>query len=98
MRPDDFRINEHVRRTLARHWIDTSKLDYGTTDRVVFMRGVFTQIKTKKRSDRSIEHEQMINLIKQIEKEVNRIPGVSGIVMKLRDFKKEGGQWKGKTH
>lgn len=95
MRFLDYQINEQVRRILARHWIDTSKLDYGTTNRVVYVRGVIHQIKA--RADQTHDREEQIRLITQIEKEIKRIPGNSGVVMKLEGFRKEGTQWKHKT-
>ena len=93
MRAEDFRINEQVRRVLARHWIDTSKLDYSTIDHVVYLRGMFGQVKTVKRVGEGIDAMEIIRLIVQIEREINRIPSVGGILWKLKNYKKDGGKW-----
>ena len=91
MQFQDFKITEQVRRILARHWVDTSKLDYGTTNSVVYIRGVIRQIKSH--TDKTKEIEEKIQLVKTLETEIKRIPAVSGIVMKLDGLVKQGGSW-----
>lgn len=92
MQTIDFQINEHVRRILAQHWIDTKKLDYGTINSVVYLRGVIHQIRAS--HDKAQDREEKLRLVTLLEKEIKRIRGCKGIVMKLEGFVKEGGAWR----
>jgi hypothetical protein len=52
---EDYRINAFVRSVLVRRWIDTSRVDFGTSNGVVYLKGMFRQIYRRKPSEEEEE-------------------------------------------
>jgi len=96
MSVEDYRINAFVRSVLVRRWIDTSRVDFGTSNGVVYLRGIVRQVYGRKQleDEDNEEVDSLLSLIRRIEKEIKSIPGVRDVVFKLDNFEKRGGQWK----
>lgn len=88
----DFRINTQVRRILVKRWIDTSKVEFGTTNGVVYIKGVIATPE-EHRALSSLGGRSRLDLILKIEKEIRRLPDVKDVVFKLADFQKAAGRW-----
>ncbi len=104
MQPQDFQITEQVRRILARNWVDMTKLDYGTTNRVVYLRGRLQTLQGAKPAQTAQggqtsgqAHEDQLAFISRLETEIKRIPGTSGVVINVEGFAREGGKWQSKV-
>ena len=95
MSVEDYRINAFVRSVLVKRWIDTSRVDFGTSNGVVYVRGILRQVYGRKQLEEDDEEvDNLLALVRKVEKEIRRIPGVRDIVFKLDNFEKRGGQWK----
>jgi hypothetical protein len=88
---EDFRINAAVRTTLVRFWIDTSKLDHGAINGVVYLRGRL--IREIVRSNNQKEEESDTFLIRRLERELKNIRGVRDVVYNLENLIKARGRW-----
>jgi hypothetical protein len=53
MSVEDYRINAFVRTVLVRRWIDTSRVDFGTSNGVVYLRGILRQTYGRKHLEES---------------------------------------------
>jgi len=94
---EDYRINAFVRSVLVRRWIDTSKVDFGTSNGVVYLKGILRQVYGKKDSGEVDEQkDNLLSLVLKTEKEIRTIPGVRDVVFKLDNFEKRGGSWRRK--
>ena len=82
----DFAINARVRRTLNRRWIRPQRLDVGTTDGVVFVKGPL-EVEPGFREPLDREH-----LIRQLRSELQAIPGVVDVVLEFRATQGEANQ------
>ena len=90
----DFRINAAVRRILIRHWLDLQRIDYRTTNCVVYIMGQFKgkgARKTEKKRDYAVNPA----VVEAVEREIGRIRGVKRVHMKLEGWTKSGGKWVG---
>jgi hypothetical protein len=94
---EDYRINAFVRSVLVKRWVDTSRVDFGTSNGVVYVRGVFRQTYGKRQLHRVEEIDELLGLVKRIEREIRNIPGVRDTVFKLDNFEKKGGRWRRKV-
>ncbi|UCF79747.1 MAG: hypothetical protein JSW03_05775 [Candidatus Eiseniibacteriota bacterium] len=94
---EDYRINAFVRSVLVRRWIDTSRVDFGTSNGVVYVRGLLRQTYGKRQLERIDEVDELLGLVKRIEKDIRSIPGVRDTVFKLENFEKKGGKWRRKV-
>jgi len=95
MSVEDYRINAFVRSVLVKRWIDTSRVDFGTSNGVVYVRGILRQVYGRKQLEEDDEEvDNLLALVRKVEKEVRTIPGVRDVVFKLDNFEKRGGQWK----
>jgi hypothetical protein len=95
MSVEDYRINAFVRSVLVKRWIDTSRVDFGTSNGVVYVRGILRQVYGRKQLEEDDEEvDNLLALVRKVEKEIRTIPGVRDIVFKLDNFEKRGGQWK----
>lgn len=88
----DFRTNTQVRRILVKRWIDTSKVEFGTTNGVVYIKGMIATPEDMK-ALKAIGGRSRLDLIVKIEKEIRRLPDVKDVVFKLKDYEKTGGKW-----
>ena len=96
MKSEDYRVNASVRSVLVKHWVDTSKIDYGTVNGVVYLRGILRRAYGRERlMDECIDN-FALTLVRVVEEDIRRIPGVRHVMFKLADFAKEGGLWKRK--
>ena len=90
MPTDDFRINAAVRTTLVRFWIDTSHLDHGAINGVIYLRGRLC--KELVRSNEN-EDESIVFLARRLERELKNIRGVRDVVYNLENLVKARGRW-----
>ena len=109
MRTDDFRINAKVRSILVRHWIDTTRCNFGTIKGKVFIRGTIKRIfgqasRHPEGMDKEIEEREAdkqltseLAVIQQLEEEIRRIPDVVSVHFDLERWKKERGAWRRKV-
>ncbi|KPJ59182.1 MAG: hypothetical protein AMJ46_12155 [Latescibacteria bacterium DG_63] len=94
---EDYRINAFVRSVLVKRWIDTSRVDFGTSNGVVYLRGLLRQTYGKRQLHQFDEVDELLGLVKRLEREIRSIPGVRDTVFKLENFEKKGGRWKRKV-
>lgn len=88
----DFRTNTQVRRILVKRWIDTSRVEFGTTNGVVYVKGIIGTPEDH-RAYKSLGGRSRLDLLIKIEKEIRRLPDVKDVVFKLVDYQKSGGRW-----
>jgi hypothetical protein len=82
----DFAINARVRRTLGRRWIRPQRLDVGTTDGVVFVKG---PLEVEPGFREPFDRER---LIRQLRSDLQAIPGVVDVVLEFRTTQGEANQ------
>ena len=95
MRVFDHRIVTQIRTLLVRAWVDTSILDFGVTNGVVYFKGTFRHHLSKQnlnRTDRVKYNE--VEMMKRMERSVRGIPGVRDMIFRLDNMFKSGAQWK----
>ncbi len=97
MSVEDYRINAHVRSVLVRRWVDTSRVDFGTSNGVVYLKGMLRQVYRRRPAEETEELDPLLGVIRRIEKDIRSINGVRDVVFRLHNFEKKGGQWKRKT-
>ncbi len=97
MSVEDYRINAFVRSVLVKRWIDTSRVDFGTSNGVVYVRGILRQTYGKRQLERIDEVDELLGLVRRLEREIRNIPGVRDTVFKLDNFEKKGGRWRRKV-
>ena len=93
MSVEDYRINAFVRSVLVRRWIDTSRVDFGTSNGVVYLKGMFRQIYRRKPSEEEEGVDDLISVVHRLEKDIRSISGVKDVVFRLSNFEKKGGRW-----
>ena len=93
MSVEDYRINAFVRSVLVRRWIDTSRVDFGTSNGVVYLKGMFRQIYRRKSSEEAEGVDDLLTVIHRLEKDIRSIQGVKDVVFRLSNFEKKGGRW-----
>lgn len=95
---EDYRINAFVRSVLVRRWIDTSRIDFGASNGVVYVRGILRQVYGRKALETKDDEDKdnLLGIIRRAEREIRSIPGVRDVVFKLDNFEKRGGQWRRK--
>ena len=92
MSVEDYRINAFVRSVLVRRWIDTSRVDFGTSNGVVYLKGMFRQIYRRKASEEE-GVDDLLGVVHRLEKDIRSIQGVKDVVFRLSNFEKKGGKW-----
>jgi hypothetical protein len=91
---EDFRINATVRTTLVRFWVDTSKLDHGAINGVIYLRGrLVREISRSSNSENENEEESLMLLARRLERELKNIRGVRDVVYNLENLIKARGRW-----
>jgi hypothetical protein len=90
---EDFRINATVRTTLVRFWIDTSKLDHGAINGVVYLRGRLIREISRTSGNDENEEESVTLLARRLERELKNIRGVRDVVYNLENLIKARGRW-----
>ena len=94
MSVEDYRINAYVRSVLVRRWIDTSMVDFGTSNGVVYLKGMFRQVYRRKTAEGVEGVDDLLGIVHRVEKDIRFIPGVKDVVFRLSNFEKRGGQWR----
>jgi len=96
---EDFRINASVRTLLIRQWIDTSQLDHGTMNGIVYLRGSLRREMTRQREGKLDEspEESMRLLVVKLERQIRGVRGVRDVVCNLENLSKVRGQWSSKV-
>jgi hypothetical protein len=87
---EDFRINAAVRTTLVRFWIDTSQIDHGAINGVVYLRGRLTKELSRSHQE---DEESIAFLARRLERELKNIRGVRDVVYNLDNLTKTRGRW-----
>ncbi len=93
MSVEDYRINAFVRSVLVRRWVDTSRVDFGTSNGVVYLKGMFRQTYRRKASEELEDLDDLLTLVHRLEKDIRSISGVKDVVFRLYNFEKKGGKW-----
>jgi hypothetical protein len=77
----DYVINARVRRVLARHWIEPSNLEVGTTDGVVVLKG---RLALELEDGACLTDPlRCARVLRRLKADVAAIPGVHEVVMEL---------------
>jgi hypothetical protein len=71
-------------------WIDTTLLDHGATNGVVYVRGTLRRNLIRAEKD---GQEDVVLLVRRLEREVRNIRGVRDMVCNLVNLAKVGGRW-----
>ncbi|MBN1503511.1 MAG: hypothetical protein JW952_00440 [Candidatus Eisenbacteria bacterium] len=93
MSVEDYRINAFVRSVLVRRWIDTSRMDFGTSNGVVYLKGMFRQTYRRRICDELEEEEDLVRVVHRLEKDIRSISGVKDVIFRLSNFEKKSGKW-----
>ena len=94
MQFEDFRINASVRTLLIRQWIDTTQLDYGTMNGIVYLRGsVRREVLQSGGKDKDSPEESIRLLMVRLERQIRAVRGVRDVVCNLQNVSKVKGQW-----
>ena len=88
MSQQDFRINASVMTVLTRRWVDTARLDVGTTNGVVYIRGAVPP-----QAPNAPATTAGSALLGDIEREIRSLPGVRDVVFGVNGWRKSGGRW-----
>jgi len=91
---EDFRINASVRTLLIRQWIDTTTLDHGTMNGIVYLRGSLRRelLRSSQKEQESPE-ESLRLLAMRLERQIRGVRGVRDVVCNLENISKVRGQW-----
>jgi len=92
----DFRINAQVRQLLVRRNVDLTKVEHGTTNGVIYIRGSLQSNYTGVHGLESDDDARLdqLRLIHIIERALRKITGVRDVVFKLDRLIKSGTKWK----
>ncbi len=81
MASEDFAVNARVRQLLARHWVRQERLEVGTTDGVVLLKGC---LELEPGGAISLEDERSRQrFVQRLRGDIAAIPGVADLVMEL---------------
>lgn len=97
MQYEDFRINAAVRTLLIRFWIDTSMLDHGTINGIVYLRGSLRRELIREDPHEIGATESLRLLVQRLERHVRSIRGVRDVVCNLENIAKVKGKWVRRT-
>ena len=93
VQPADFAINAKVRHLLARRWVRNDGLEIGTTNGVVFLRGLLCR-----EPGGPLEEETPLareRFLWRLRTELLAIPGVVEVVMDVTDSERTDTPWRG---
>jgi hypothetical protein len=91
---DDYRLNAQVRALLVRRGIDLSKLQYGVTNSVVYIKGTVRPYITEEPVDLSQARAWEAERVAKLERMLLSLPGVRDVVFQLDRVVKVGWRWK----
>lgn len=89
---DDFRINAAVRTTLVRFWLDTSNIDHGSVNGVVYLRGQLRRQTLRSRGGDSGDA-GLARVAPLLDREIRAIQGVRDVVWDFSNLKRAGRKW-----
>lgn len=90
----DYRINAQIRVILVRRGIDLSKIEYGVTNSVIYVRGKVRTFSIRDSGDPSRERLEELEAVMRLEKALRQIPGVRDVIFQLDHLVKVGWRWK----
>lgn len=93
-RVQDYRINAQVRALLVRLCVDLAKVEHGTTNGVVYIRGSLRNSMFDRSDELSASRLAEAAFVQRIEKALRRIPGVRDAVFQLDRVVKVGTRWR----
>ncbi len=93
MSVEDMQIRLQVRAILVRHWVDMRTLDYDVTGQVVYLHGMLAVGYEHPDYDRSDEHGICSRILLNLERDLNRVPGVKALHYDLTNWAKSSGMW-----
>ncbi len=92
---EDYRLNAQVRTVLVRRWIDLSKVEYGVTNGVVYVRGSLRSYMTaREQGDERLRREEEATVAGRLERILRQLPGVRDVVFQLDRVVKVGWRWR----
>jgi hypothetical protein len=91
---NDYRINAQIRTLLVRRGIDLSRIEYGVTNSVVYIRGSIRTFSIRQSNDPSQDRLQEIEAMTRLEKALRAMPGVRDVVFQMDHLVKVGWRWK----
>ena len=94
MSVNDYRINAQIRALLVRRGIDLSKIEYGVTNSVVYVRGAVRTFSIRQSNDPSQDRLSEIEEAMRLEKALRLLPGVKDVIFQLDHLVKVGWRWK----
>ena len=97
MQYEDFRINAAVRTQLIRAWIDTTQIDHGTINGIVYLRGTLRRDLPRNDPNQSGPDESLRLLAQRLERNIRAIRGVRDVVCNLENLARVKGQWMPRT-
>lgn len=85
----DFKVNSAVRSVLSRHWIDFTRIGFGSVNGTVRLAGILARL-----SNESEESHLTAKNVMQIESELTAIKSVKRVYFDLDNWRKdESRQW-----
>lgn len=94
MSTTDYRINAQIRVILVRRGIDLSRIEYGVTNSVVYLRGSVRTFSIRQSIDPSRDRLEEIEAMMRLEKALRAIPGVRDVIFQMDHLVKVGWRWK----
>ena len=92
---EDYRLNAQVRTVLVRRWIDLSKVEYGVTNGVVYVRGSLrSYMNSREQGDERLRREEEATVAGRLERILRQLPGVRDVVFQLDRVVKVGWRWR----
>jgi hypothetical protein len=93
MLKEDFVIQSEIRRMLVRTNINYTEINFGTVRGVVYLRGLFQISHHRSDEDEEAIKELTVKTLYSFEKKVRSTPGVSDVVFKFINWRKERAEW-----
>jgi hypothetical protein len=92
---EDYRLNAQVRAVLVRRWLDLSKVEYGVTNGVVYLRGSLQPyiVDRVEKDERHLREEEAV-VAGKLERVLRQLPGVRDVIFKLDGVVKVGWRWR----
>ncbi len=89
--PRDHAIAVQIRSILDRRWIDAQRLDFGSVNGVIYLRGELSR-HPRFPASRSIQATDLV-FLKGLERDLRAIPGVKDVSFELVGFEHGGDHW-----
>lgn len=92
----DYRINAQARALFVRLNVDLNKVEHGTTNGVIYVRGALRNFSFDRSDELGESRLAEAAFVHRVEKTLRRIPGVRDVVFQLERVVKVGTRWKPK--